>query len=75
MKLSDVVNPEDSDLLKPVRGNNGKMTMRELVRSKSFKSMVKSLSSKNNPKDEDHNEYDLAGDGNDESDGAAKDSV
>ena len=60
MKLSDLLKPED--------GSEDKPSLRKLVRSKAFKTMAKALAAKNNPKDEDHNEGDVMGDGRDESD-------
>lgn len=66
MKLSDIIKPEDSDILKP----KGKTTerLRDIVRSKGFKSMVRALSAKSNPKDENHDEGDVVGDGQRHSD-------
>ncbi len=54
MKLSDILKPGKDDK---------KLSLTKLVRSKQFKTMVAALSSKNNPKDENHNANDIMGDG------------
>lgn len=57
-----------ADLLKPEDGRKEILSLRKLVRQKSLKAMVQGLKSKSNPKDEDHREGDVVGDGNRESD-------
>lgn len=54
-----------SDLLKPKDGKpkDDKMSLRNLVRQKSFKSMVKAISKNNNPNDSGFKCLDMVGDG------------
>ena len=56
MRLSDLLKPEDGE-------KDNTMSLRRLVRQKSFKSMIKALGKNNNPADETKNAMDIVGDG------------
>lgn len=56
MRLSDLLKPEDGKV-------DDKMSLRKLVRQKSFKTMVRALAKGNNPKDNSYGSLDLVGDG------------
>ena len=56
MKLADLLKPEDGK-------KDNTMSLRKLVRQKSFKTMVKAIAKKNNPGDETRNSMDIVGDG------------
>ncbi len=56
MKLSDLLKPEDGKTADI-------MSLRKIVRQKSFKTMVRALAKNNNPADETRNALDIVGDG------------
>ena len=56
MRLSDLLKPEDGKV-------DDKMSLRKLVRQKSFKTMVRALAKNNNPGDGSRNTLDIVGDG------------
>ena len=60
-----------TDLLEPESKTKDKTSLRDIVRSKGFKSMIRALSNTNNPKDENHGTGHLVGDGERESDTAS----
>ncbi len=57
MKLSDLLKPEDGKV-------DDKMSLRKLVRQKSFKTMVRAIAKNNNPRDNNYKSLDFVGDGN-----------
>ena len=56
MTLTDLLKPDETE-------TTDDMTLRKLVRQKSFKTMVRALSKKNNPGDGSRNTVDVVGDG------------
>jgi len=56
MRLSDLLKPEDGKV-------DDKMSLRKLVRQKSFKTMVRALAKSNNPNDSTYKSLDFVGDG------------
>jgi len=56
MRLSDLLKPEDGK-------KDNTMSLRKLVRQKSFKTMVRALAKSNNPNDSTYKSLDFVGDG------------
>jgi hypothetical protein len=57
MKLTDLLNTSENE------PEHETSSLRKLVRQKSLKANLKTLSKKRNPKDENHNAIELVGDG------------